>query len=204
MARIVGVRHHGPGSARAVARALAADPPDLILIEGPPDANEVIPLVVVAGMAPPVSLLVYPPDEPARAVMYPFAEFSPEWVALRFGVERSIPTRFFDLPISRRLPKPPPPSVKASKPSPAASVPGESTSALSSTVSSDPSGPLTSALVARRGVREASVDDENAEAVDSLDSLAALASCSVSAGSAITTRSTALSSTSSMSSFATS
>ena len=42
--RILGVRHHGPGSARSVRAGLEEMKPDVILIEGPPDANDLIPL----------------------------------------------------------------------------------------------------------------------------------------------------------------
>ncbi len=48
-------------------------------------------------MRPPVALLVYAPDEPRVATFYPFAEFSPEWVALRWALEHGIPARFIDL-----------------------------------------------------------------------------------------------------------
>ena len=41
---LLGIRHHGPGSARSVLKALAALQPDLILVEGPPDAQELLPL----------------------------------------------------------------------------------------------------------------------------------------------------------------
>ena len=54
-------------------------------------------------MKPPVALLVYPVDAPARAVFYPFAEFSPEWQAIRFALARGIPVRFMDLPQYHRL-----------------------------------------------------------------------------------------------------
>ena len=37
-------------------------------------------------MAPPVALLTYVPDEPARAAFYPFARFSPEWCAIRHAL----------------------------------------------------------------------------------------------------------------------
>ena len=51
-------------------------------------------------MEPPVALLVYPPDAPQDAVYYPFAEFSPEWQALRYGLARGVTARFMDLPRS--------------------------------------------------------------------------------------------------------
>jgi hypothetical protein len=82
--------------------------PDVVLIEGPPDAAEVLPLAGAPEMKPPVALLVYPADAPARAVFYPFAEFSPEWQAIRFALARQIPVRFMDLPQHHRLAAPPP------------------------------------------------------------------------------------------------
>jgi hypothetical protein len=95
---IFGIRHHGPGCARSLKEVFAQLRPDCILIEGPPEGDALIPLVVHEQMAPPVALLVYAPDSPAKSVFYPFALFSPEWQALSFGVANNIPTRFIDLP----------------------------------------------------------------------------------------------------------
>ncbi|MYZ09472.1 hypothetical protein GT028_19155, partial [Streptomyces sp. SID2999] len=39
---LLGVRHHGPGSARAVRAALDAAAPGVVLIEGPPEADALI------------------------------------------------------------------------------------------------------------------------------------------------------------------
>lgn len=97
---ILGIRHHGPGSARSVRGALEALAPDCILVEGPPDAEAVLSLVTHAEMKPPVALLIYDPEKPQRAVYYPFAPFSPEWQALEYGLARGVPTRFMDLPQS--------------------------------------------------------------------------------------------------------
>ncbi len=105
--RVFGIRHHGPGCARSLLTALARLEPDVLLVEGPPDASEVLPLAASPEMKPPVALLVYPADRPARAVFYPFAEFSPEWQAIRFGLGRGIPVRFMDLPQAHRLARPP-------------------------------------------------------------------------------------------------
>jgi hypothetical protein len=100
---LFGIRHHGPGSARSLVTALGALEPDCILIEGPPEAQALLPMVLHDEMQPPVALLVYAPNDPARAVFYPFAVFSPEWQALRYGLTRSLPTRFFDLPVAHRF-----------------------------------------------------------------------------------------------------
>jgi hypothetical protein len=104
--RVFGVRHHGPGCARSLAAALASMEPDAVLVEGPPDAAEVLALAGSAAMKPPVALLVYPAEAPARAVFYPFAEFSPEWQAIRYALARGIPVRFMDLPQAHRLAAP--------------------------------------------------------------------------------------------------
>lgn len=95
---LFGIRHHGPGSARSLCEALDALCPDVILIEGPPDAERVLPLLAHEAMTPPVALLIYAPDEPKHAVFYPFAEFSPEWQAARYGLQHGVPVRFMDLP----------------------------------------------------------------------------------------------------------
>ncbi len=98
-----GIRHHGPGCARSLHAALAALQPDCLLIEGPPDADALLPYVTHAGLCPPVALLVHSPDDTHASAFYPFAEFSPEWQALQHGVRRGIPTRFIDLPQAVRL-----------------------------------------------------------------------------------------------------
>ncbi len=100
---IFGIRHHGPGSARSLIAALEALQPDSILVEGPPEADPLLPLILHEQMQPPVALLVYASENPARASFYPFAEFSPEWQALKYGLVAGVPTRFFDLPLTHRL-----------------------------------------------------------------------------------------------------
>jgi len=101
--QILGIRHHGPGSARSVLSALEANPPDCILVEGPPEADGIIEFVRHQDMKPPVALLVYSQDNPRQAVYYPFAAFSPEWQALRYAAEKGLPVRFMDLPLTHWL-----------------------------------------------------------------------------------------------------
>lgn len=101
--RIFGIRHHGPGSARTLVRALEAYEPDAVLIEGPPDADALIPLADDSEMEPPVALLVYESSEPGNASFYPFARFSPEWQALRFARDHGAMVRFMDLPVTHRI-----------------------------------------------------------------------------------------------------
>lgn len=100
---LLGVRHHGPGSARAVRAALEAARPAVVLIEGPPEADPLVPLAADPDMRPPVALLAHAVDEPGRSAFWPLAEFSPEWVALRWAVDHGIPARFIDLPAAHTL-----------------------------------------------------------------------------------------------------
>lgn len=101
--RIFGVRHHGPGSARRLINALKDWQPDILLIEGPPDADDQIKYAADLEMEPPVALLIYNPKDLNEAAYYPFATFSPEWQAIRYGLQESIPVRFMDLPQSMGL-----------------------------------------------------------------------------------------------------
>ena len=101
---LLGIRHHGPGSCRNVVEALQTLKPDLILLEGPAEAEPLIRFVTDEQMKPPVALLAYQPDCPQNAVFYPFAEFSPEWQTLCYAVRNGIPLRFFDLPLAYAMP----------------------------------------------------------------------------------------------------
>jgi len=99
MLTVFGIRHHGAGSASSLRNALAELQPDCILIEGPPDAgNELIEYVANENLIPPIALLVYNPSNLKQAAYYPFAHFSPEWQAMKYGVDYDIPTSFMDLP----------------------------------------------------------------------------------------------------------
>lgn len=100
---LFGIRHHGPGCARTLVRAMEALQPDCLLVEGPPEATEFLSYIVHAQMEPPVALLVHAADDASKSVFYPFAEFSPEWQALRWAVQRGVPSRFMDLPVGISL-----------------------------------------------------------------------------------------------------
>jgi len=100
---VLGIRHHGPGSARSVERALAELEPDAVLVEGPPEADPLLPLAAHRGMRPPVALLSYAADEPGRALFHPFARFSPEWRAIRWALHHGAALRMIDLPAANVL-----------------------------------------------------------------------------------------------------
>ncbi|MBP2705739.1 hypothetical protein JOL79_18140 [Microbispora sp. RL4-1S] len=100
---VLGIRHHGPGSAKAVRAELERLRPDLVLVEGPPEADAVVGLAADPDMRPPVALLAHVPGEPSRAAFWPFARFSPEWQAIAYALGAGIEVRFCDLPAAATL-----------------------------------------------------------------------------------------------------
>ncbi len=100
---ILGIRHHGVGSAKKVAERLAAIKPDIVLIEGPPEISEMLKHIGNKDLVPPVALMVYNSKIPASSTFYPFAEFSPEWVAAKYANDHKIPVRALDLPAAISL-----------------------------------------------------------------------------------------------------
>ncbi len=110
-----GVRHHSPMVARHLANALKQRKPKLIFIEGPYEANELIPFVIDSKTEPPVAIyssyrddnnvlglngIASPSAEiPSRfAVWYPFTAYSPEYVAMKTAAAIGAEVVFIDLP----------------------------------------------------------------------------------------------------------
>lgn len=100
---ILGIRHHGPGSARHVKEYLEKTRPDIVLVEGPPEADGILDWVSNEHLIPPVAILCYQPEAPQKAAFYPFAEFSPEWQAILYARKNKIPVRFMDLPMAHQF-----------------------------------------------------------------------------------------------------
>jgi hypothetical protein len=98
---------------------MSAFRPDIVLIEGPPEADGLIPLAGEEAMRAPVALMAYAADAKnpkSRAAFWPFAEFSPEWQAIRWAVVHDVPVRFIDLPASNRLALGDPPAEGSGEP----------------------------------------------------------------------------------------
>lgn len=100
---LLGIRHHGPGSAHSVQKALEMIQPEVILIEGPMEGETLLPLANHANMVPPVALMVYAKNDLSLCSFFPFAEFSPEWQAIQFGLKNNCPIQLFDLPHTHSL-----------------------------------------------------------------------------------------------------
>ncbi|POZ50134.1 DUF5682 family protein [Methylovulum psychrotolerans] len=99
----LGIRHHGPGSADSVLRALASFAADKILLEGPAEAAPLLAQINHPQLQPPVAQLFYATDQPAEAVFYPYTRFSPEWQTLCYAQQSQTPLEFFDLPQTHAL-----------------------------------------------------------------------------------------------------
>lgn len=100
---VLGIRHHGPGSARNVKQFLEDIKPDIVLVEGPPEADGILQWVSHKELKPPVAILCYQPDNPQQSSFYPFAEFSPEWQAILYARKNNIHVRFMDLPMAHHF-----------------------------------------------------------------------------------------------------
>jgi Family of unknown function (DUF5682) len=95
---LLGIRHHGPGSARNVRAQLQALQPDCILIEMPEQCTAMLADVANQELKPPVAVLLYNPKNLSEASFYPCTEYSPEWQAMRYAAQQKVQIRAIDLP----------------------------------------------------------------------------------------------------------
>jgi len=95
---LFGIRHHGPGCARSLLKALDALRPDCVVIEGPAGCEALLAHIADTQLQPPVALLSHCAEDPRLAVFHPYAEFSPEWQAMRWAARAGVPVRFMDVP----------------------------------------------------------------------------------------------------------
>ena len=95
---VFGVRHLSPAGAWHLRRYLDEIKPELVLIEGLSDANELISHVTRKGTRPPIALLAYTDTLPVRTLIYPLARYSPEFQAMSWANEHDVAVEFIDLP----------------------------------------------------------------------------------------------------------
>ena len=79
---IFGVRHFSPAGAYYVRNYLDEIQPKIVLIEGPSDFNELISEITGKNIVPPIAVMAYTLEAPIQTIVYPFAEFSPEYQAI--------------------------------------------------------------------------------------------------------------------------
>ena len=90
---LVPIRHHSPACALALSALLEEVRPAVVLIEGPAEYTALLPALQDPDTVPPVALLSL---ADRTAFYYPLAEFSPEWVALRWAGEHGAEAAFID------------------------------------------------------------------------------------------------------------
>lgn len=99
------IRHHSPACGFHLKKAIEAYGPDCILIEGPENAGDMIPVLAHEQTRAPIALYYFFRDKKGLLgegkedyrCYYPFLDCSPELVALREARARGICARFIDL-----------------------------------------------------------------------------------------------------------
>ena len=105
------IRHHSPVTAYQLLKVIEEYQPDMILVEGPEDGNELLP--VLADPETEAPLAIYYSYKDSKGYIseekeyyrcyYPFLNSSPELVAIREGAKRHTPVQFMDLPYAEIL-----------------------------------------------------------------------------------------------------
>ncbi len=95
---IFGIRHLSPAGAWHLTSFLAEKKPKLVLIEGPSDLDDQIENITHPETKTPIAILAYTKKAPVRTILYPFAEYSPEYQAIVWCKNNQVACRFMDLP----------------------------------------------------------------------------------------------------------
>ncbi len=105
------IRHHSPACSFHLKKAIEAYQPDCILVEGPANAEHLIPVLASPDTKAPLALYYFYKDskgllskeKESYRCYYPFLDASPELTALREAAVRKIPAQFIDLPYGEIL-----------------------------------------------------------------------------------------------------
>ncbi|WP_435810811.1 vWA domain-containing protein [Streptomyces rubiginosohelvolus] len=106
---LIGVRHHAPSLAAALPALLDAADPDVLLVELPAEFQPWLGWLAHEETEAPVALAAVSAAGPGAVpagergpAFYPFADFSPELVALRWAARNGVPAVACDLPLADR------------------------------------------------------------------------------------------------------
>ncbi|WP_284646613.1 DUF5682 family protein [Paenibacillus silviterrae] len=100
---VFGIRHLSPGGAYHLLSFLDEVRPTAVLVEGPSDASEWIRQLTARGVVPPIAILAYTDRLPVRTLLYPYADYSPEYQAFRWAERNEAHSEFIDLPSTNAL-----------------------------------------------------------------------------------------------------
>ena len=100
------VRHHSPACSFQIGRVIEAWKPSAVLVEGPDNANALLPVMVDEETKGPFAIYYSYHDKTGKIskekerykCYYPFLEYSPELTALRIAAREGISAAFIDLP----------------------------------------------------------------------------------------------------------
>ncbi|WP_371520224.1 DUF5682 family protein [Kitasatospora sp. NBC_01300] len=110
---LIGVRHHAPSLSAVLPALLDAAKPEVVLVELPAEFQPWLGWLADEATQAPVALAAAPAGReggrgpaadsgPGGLAFYPFADFSPELVALRWARRNGVETLACDLPLARR------------------------------------------------------------------------------------------------------
>ncbi len=105
------VRHHSPVCSYHLRKAFALYQPEIVFIEGPENANELIPVLTDEKTTLPAAIYYFYKDKKKYVseqaedyhCYYPFLNASPEYTAMKEAKNFHIPAKFIDLPYSEIL-----------------------------------------------------------------------------------------------------
>ncbi|GGI44081.1 hypothetical protein GCM10008018_05320 [Paenibacillus marchantiophytorum] len=100
---VFGIRHLSPTGAYQLLAFLDEVKPTAVLVEGPSDATAFIADLTSSGVVPPVAILAYTDQLPVRTLLYPYAEYSPEYQAFQWASRHGAQALFIDLPTDHAL-----------------------------------------------------------------------------------------------------
>ncbi|CAN7524886.1 DUF5682 family protein [Paenibacillus sp. LjRoot153] len=95
---VFGIRHLSPAGAHHLLTFLEEIKPTIVLVEGPSDANHLIRELTSSGVVPPIAILAYTDGLPVRTLLYPYANYSPEYQAFMWASHNHAQAAFIDLP----------------------------------------------------------------------------------------------------------
>lgn len=105
------VRHHSPVCSYQLRKTIKLYQPEIILIEGPENANDLIPVLTDDKTRLPAAIYYFYKDKKKYIsedaedyhCYYPFLNASPEYTAMKEAKKLNIPAKFIDLPYSEIL-----------------------------------------------------------------------------------------------------
>src|SRR5262245_42042761 len=97
------VRHHSPRASAVLRGLLDAVQPDLVLVEGPSDATPLVDVLADEETEPPIAILGFRTDGTPGSSLWPFASYSPEYVALQWAQTHRRRAAFIDIPTGTSL-----------------------------------------------------------------------------------------------------